>query len=767
MKKYFYVFLIFWSCNLINNSSKEIEDFIPKNSSIIIKINNLGKFKSDFKNNEVLTKISELKIKYNTKKQFELLSSFQDQAELLICLSNDDDDEVFTIITKDSSKNHDLFHKAIDKINIYSNSLSSLNNIKSSKNGEYNKYEKTFDNNSTFSLILDKKTSKEFINSTFDLNYQNYENSLGFGVNIFNDKILLNGLIFLDDSLKISNNIFHNSRGSELKNYEIIPKNSTSLKSYNFQNSNNYLKNTKIEVMQGNKFSSIINENLSEISRIQIDNEEIFIIRLDQIKLFENYLIAKNTTSTKHRGFKIFNNSDLAINPFISFANFNNKEKILVYKDYLVFSNNDQSLRGLINDNLNKNTLKSNTSFDKLFSEISDFNTLNNNYFSGSNYNFFKELNLLDSINNFTENSFQLVQDNEVIHFNAIISKGNISDKNLKISKLFDVEIDEEIMMNPRFVKNHITKKLDIIVQDTKNNLYLISNEGKVLWKKKIDQSILGKVSQIDIYKNGRLQLIFNTKNKIYVLDRNGEDVKPFPKTFKDPITQPLAVFDYDKNKNYRILITQGSELLMYDKNGKKVSGFKYKKSSNEISSKPKHFRILNKDFIVFKIGDKIKILNRRGGERINVKEDIIFANQNIFEYNNKLITTTANQKLVQIDVNGGVKFSNLKNLTLNSDGTNLVVLDENSVNLNSNSINIPFGNYDTPKLSKINKNLLISIFDSQNKKSYLFDKNLTLNTSFPIYSLIPMEIGDMNSNKKIEIIISDKKKSISTYTIN
>ena len=421
----------------------------------------------------------------------------------------------------------------------------------------------------------------------------------------------------------------------------------------------------------------------------------------------------------------------------------------------------------MINDNLNKNTLKSDSNFNNLLSEISNFSTLNNSYFSGSNYNFFKELNLLDIENDFTENSFQLVQDNEIIHFNAIISKANNKDKNLKISKLFDVEIDEEILMNPHFVKNHITKKLDIVVQDTKNNLYLISNNGKVLWKKRIDQPILGEVSQIDIYKNGRLQLIFNTKNKIYVIDRNGNDVKPFPKTFKDPITQPLAVFDYDKNKKYRILITQGRELIMYDKNGKKVSGFKYKKSSNDISSKPKHFRILNKDFIVFKIGNKIKILNRRGRVRIDTKDDIIFSNQNIFEYNNKLITTTVNQKLAQIDVNGGVKFSDLKNLTLNSDGNNLVVLDENSIQLGSKTVSIPFGNYDSPQLIRVNKILLISLFDKQNNKSYLFNKSLVLDTSFPIYSLTPIEIGDMNSDKKIEIIISDKKKFISCYTIN
>ncbi len=767
MKKYFYILLFLWGCNLMHDRPKNIEEFIPENSSIIIKIHNLGKFKSDIKNNEVLNEIGNLK--YNTEKQLKLINSLNDETELLICLSKNINEDVFTIITKDSIKKFDVFHKRIDNINIYSNSSKNINEIQTNINYEFKKYEKTFNKDDSFSIILDKEITKEFLNSTFKTNYKTQENCLSFGINIFNDKILLNGLSFLDDSLKISNNVFkeYSGNSSELKNYEIIPKNITSLKSYNFKSQNNYLKKISTDSIKENRFSIILNNNSIEITELKIDKEEVFIFRLDEIKLFKDYLIEKNSLSTKHRDFEIYNNTDLDINPFISFANFNNKEKILIYKDYLVFSDNEQILKQFINENLNKNTLKSNSSFNRLFSSISSFNTLNNNYFSGSNYNFFKELNLLNSKNDFTENSFQLVQDNGIIHFNAIISKGTKKDENQKISKLFDVEIDEEIIMNPHFVKNHVTKKLDIVVQDAKNNLYLISKDGKVIWKKKIDQPILGKISQIDIYKNGRLQLIFNTKNKIYLLDRNGNNVNQFPKTFNDPITQPLAVFDYDNNKNYRLLVTQGRELLMYDKNGKKVSGFKYKKSSNNISSKPKHFRILNKDFIVFKIGNKIKILNRKGRERINVSGDINFSNQNIFEYNNKLISTTTDQKLVQIDINGVVNLSSLKNLSLNSDGSNLVVLNENSIKLSSDIVNIPFGNYGSPQLLNINRNLLITIYDNQNNKSYLFNKNLILDTSFPIYSLIPMEIGDMNSDKKIEIIISNKSKFISCYTIN
>ena len=765
MKKYFYVFLVLWGCNLVNDRPKDIEDYIPENSLIIIKIHNLGKFKSDIKNNEVLNKIGNSK--YNTKKQLELINNLNDETELIISLTKNINEEVFTIITKDSIKEFDVFHKRINNINIYSNSLKNINEIQINYNKDFNKYAKTFNVNDSFSLILKEEISKEFLNSIFNLNNKIQDNSLSFGVNIFNDKILLNGLSFLDDSLKLSNNIFKGSISSELKNYEITPKNITGLRSYNFKNLNNYLKKASIDEVKENRFSVILNNNSIEITEIKLDNEQVFIFRLDEIKLFKDYLINKNTISIKHRGFEIYNNTDLDINPFISFANFNNKEKILLFKDCLVFSNNEQTLKQFINDNLNKNTLKINSNFNRLFSSISSFNTLNNNYFSGSNYNFFNELNLLNSKNDFTENSFQLVQDNGIIHFNAVISKETKEDENLKISKLFDVEIDEEIIMYPHFVKNHVTKNLDIVVQDAKNNLYLISKDGKVIWKKKINQPILGKISQIDIYKNGRLQLIFNTKNKIYVLDRNGNNVKQFPKTFNDPITQPLAVFDYDNNKNYRLLVTQGSELLMYDKNGKKVSGFKYKKSSNNITSKPKHFRILNKDFIVFKIGNKMKILNRKGRERINVNDDINFSNQNVFEYNDKLISTTTDQKLVQIDVNGVIDLSSLKNLSLNSDGSNLVVLNENSIKLSSNVASIPFGNYGSPQLSNINKNLLITLYDKQNKKSYLFNKNLILDTSFPVYSLIPMEIGDMNRDKKVELIISNKNKFISCYTIN
>ena len=769
MKKYIYLFLIFWSCNITENKSKDIKNFIPVNSSVIIKIDNLGKFKSDIKNNKLLDDLSKSDLKYNFKKQIKLINNFQDESQIIICLN--ENEKIFTIITKDSSNNHDLHFRKIGDVNIFSNSSSTIKSIKEQANTEYNKYNKTFNTSSSFGIILNKNLSKNLINSTFNFKDLNLKNNLGFVVNVFNDKILLNGLSYVDDSTKISNNIFDGLTSTKLKNYEIVPKNVSRLKSFNLSSYSNYKKNSKLEDLKEDRLSSIINENLIEYSELILNEDQLFIIRLKDIQLFKDYLSENNNIKSTHRNFNIYDNTFLDYKLTNSVIEYNYKKKILVFKNHIVFSDNETTLIEFINENLKGNTLQEDSSFNNSLTEISSFNTLNNNYFTNSDYNFFKELNILNSKNDFTENSFQLVQDNEIIHFNAIISKAKASKNNLKISKQFEVEIDEEILMNPHFIKNYATKKLDIVVQDKKNNLYLISNKGSVVWKKKIGQPILGKISQIDLYKNGRLQLIFNTKNKVFVLDRNGKEVKPFPKSFNDDITQPISIFDYDKNKNYRILVTQGKELLLYDKNGKKVNGFKYSRSNSKITSSPKHFRILNKDFIVFKTGKKLKILNRRGRERIKLKDEVVLSNENIFKLDNKLITITNDQKLVEIDVSGTVSLSNLinsKNLKLNTDNyNNIIILDENKMRLNSSYVDLPFSNYNTPKLTKINNNLFVSLFDSQNNKSYLFNKNLQPNSSFPIYSLIPTEFGDMNNDKKIHVIASKITKTISVYTIN
>ncbi len=75
---------------------------------------------------------------------------------------------------------------------------------------------------------------------------------------------------------------------------------------------------------------------------------------------------------------------------------------------------------------------------------------------------------------------------------------------------------------------DHFLYPIYIVIQDNQNVLYLFSNKGKLLWRKKLGGKILGDIKQVDLYKNKRLQMAFRTKDRFLILDRNGEIVKPF-----------------------------------------------------------------------------------------------------------------------------------------------------------------------------------------------------------------------------------------------
>ena len=331
---------------------------------------------------------------------------------------------------------------------------------------------------------------------------------------------------------------------------------------------------------------------------------------------------------------------------------------------------------------------------------------------------------------------FQLKKGNNISNINGVISEIKEDVNNNSTAIKYETRIQKNITLGPIIVKNHINDSSELIIQDDNDFIYLINNSGQIEWSKKIDGKILKNIHQIDSYKNGKLQYVFATSNKLYMLDRKGRDVGKFPLKFNDNITQPISVFDYDRNKNYRILITQNKELFMFDSRGKRVRGFNYLKN-DEIITSPKHFRISNKDIIVFKTEKDLKIINRRGKIRIKLKNKYNFSSDNIFQTKNKLITNTDKNELIEIDLNGNTKilgeyksdmsFAAFKQLLVIKDG-NIILTDKNKSELN-------FGKYKHLKIYNNKKTNLISLFDSQNNKSYLFDKNLNLIDGFPINS--------------------------------
>ena len=158
------------------------------------------------------------------------------------------------------------------------------------------------------------------------------------------------------------------------------------------------------------------------------------------------------------------------------------------------------------------------------------------------------------------------------------------------------------------------------------------------------------------MYKNSRLQFVFLTIEYLYIVDVKGNIVK---KTVNKENTSKkyLSVFDYDKNKNYRLVVQEGKTVSMYDSKLSVVKGYKATRSKKIIANKMDHIRILNKDFLIQYYEDKtFTIYDRRGRERIKLPKGLKYQST-VFKHNNKLMFQGEDNEIVRIDISGEISY--------------------------------------------------------------------------------------------------------------
>lgn len=192
-----------------------------------------------------------------------------------------------------------------------------------------------------------------------------------------------------------------------------------------------------------------------------------------------------------------------------------------------------------------------------------------------------------------------------------IASKKDASRSKDRIITNFDHQIS-----SVHAVKSHVNRSNEILIQDSLNNLNLVSSEGKVLWKLPIGDRIISDVTQVDFFNNGKLQYFFSTTRAIHIIDRLGNYVDPYPLHLSSSNDiEHVSVIDYDNSKRYRILIAdRNGSLWMFDKQGKALDGWKPKDVGGSLAMPPRHHRIKGKDYLMAVRKDgQVFLMNRRG----------------------------------------------------------------------------------------------------------------------------------------------------------
>ncbi len=431
----------------------------------------------------------------------------------------------------------------------------------------------------------------------------------------------------------------------------------------------------------------------------------------------------------------------------------------------LIFAEEKEVLEKVIIAYKNASTIPN----SNLFENLEQLTTEASSILAVANANGFEdrlsEYNLTETANqlkdaNLSDYIFgsEIISDADFFHSSYFIKKVGTKKAKNSITPMFTLNLDSDLRSVPQFVTNHRTKMGELIVQDMDNVLYLISNSGKVLWKKQLDGALQGKIHQVDLYKNGKLQLAFTTNNEFMILDRNGKKVTPFSFDYTGGNLNPLAVYDYEGKKDYRFVVTQNQKVFMYNNKGKIVSGFKFTSAPENIIEAPQHFRIDRKDYLVFKLANNtLKILNRVGNVRIKTNDKIPFSDNSIKVYQNKISLTSNKGLLYQIDTKGKLSQTDLGlQMDHGFDATSktLAIMDDNILRIRDKKVSLDLGVYSKPTIFYINDKIYVSVTDIQNQKSYLFDSQAVPVPNFPIYGSSVIDMADIDKDKKPELVI-------------
>lgn len=809
------VFILFINCKNQETTTDSILAYTPTNATLIIKINDFDRLKSDLKNNDFLKNLQKTPYYKNLAEKIQILEQLQiDNRAVLSFVEIGTSQFEFLLKTKFSSEILDsskIKNKKIEEINYEGKSFKRIE-IDSTSIFSYSIGPSIFISSSPllienlirskeapktderlqklFSASSNTKTAVLFINTAFansatdtflaknnTTKISDFSDWISIEADIEQNELNLTGISTTNSDTKFVS-LFKDVEPSTNLTPNFAPINSKAILSYTFEDFQKFYKNQQLFLESLPKKDTVF-KTVNELGIVYLANFRIVLLQNYGAEPILNFLDGKATGTSSYQGNDIIQLKDKnLLNSFKTLITNFETNYYTVIENTFIFSEDITALQNCISSFKNEATFNKSETYLNIKNNIADESNVlviataeGIDRYMKDNFiqDLLKDLSTLDV----SEQTMvaQLVSDQNFYHTSFSLKKLTAKTTLNMTAPLFTVRINSDITNSLQFVKNHITNKKEIIVQDQDNTLYLIGTDGKIIWKKELDSKIIGKVEQVDVYKNGRLQLAFATANKFMILDRNGENVKAFDTAIDERMIHSFSVFDYDNTRNYRFLIVQGKQITMLDNNAKKVEGFKFKEATSNITQAPKHFRINKKDYIVFpEENGTIRILSRTGEDRISVKEKIAFSQNEIFVYKNQFTTTDTKGVLYQIDEKGNSTKTSLnlgKDHGLDATSTVLVTMNENTLTIKGKKVELELGIYTKPQIFYSNNKIYVSVTDLQNQKIYLFDSNAKILENFPVYGTSAIDLTDMDNDKKLEFVAKDLENSLIVYKIN
>jgi len=651
-----------------------------------------------------------------------------------------------------------------------------------------------------------------------------------FDLGLKPNSMLLNGYILCPDSIDYYLNCFIEQEPGEMTLTEVMPYNTAWYLHANISEPNAYLQwnidywskrasakrmldsrelymkkmhwdPLTFQSMLGNELAlTVIEPTSEEVSEdyavfMQMEDPDQAVVMLDG--LLDKYVAHTDNEAIKanYREFEYYKLGktplmELALGPFFSVVD---NPYFVLLDDHMIVANSYNVMKSIINHYRADQTLAKDIHYNKFMDKVSEKSNLSiysniarapyyyKNILAERQGEFIDEE--LDMFRQFQAISIQFEKAKGDKFYQTVYCKYNPIYKK-ETSSLWELSLDTTFSGEPYSVLNHNNQQKEIFFQDDREDLYLVGNTGKIVWKKKFAGKIIGKPIQIDRYQNQKLQMLFLTPTHIQLLDRNGHDVEGFPIELPDSASSELALMDYDNNNRWRLLVgCNNGNVYNYDINGEAVDGWAFGNTGIPVIGSFEHFTIAGKDYVL--LGDdsgRIQLVNRKGEVRYTVSDSVSLSSQ-YFVSKRKTVDNTA---IVHMDDRGRVLksafngekevlieevYDHVQFIHMAGDkyiiGTNedrWMVYDKNGSVLMTLDLEEKLTNAQL-HINSDSKKLYLS-GTSKDGLIFLYDQKGLLINGFPLTGSSFINVSHINNDEFLDLIVGDSEGILYSYTL-
>lgn len=402
----------------------------------------------------------------------------------------------------------------------------------------------------------------------------------------------------------------------EAKHRESGTYNSYQFKFDSIEQENNLRIRTDFVPIMGKAFTLAVNEpvsdNFSDQMYVVVGYENVLeaVDLLDSLNKRVEADQLSTTTPIEYRDFKVSRMAFKGIFPLLFPQLLQDMEQPFYVKlgKHLVFASKMTQIQRIVDEYLSEQLLSGSLTYSSFTQHLA----------SESNFYFyinparahriprpfldpaFKEAfsENLEQIRSFDAFGFQITAIDKHFYNQITLKKGK--EKSTTTELIWKQKLDGVVKRSPQIVDKAGTKEKELLVIDEQSRFYLLNASGSILWKKALEQPILGRAAQIDYYQNEKLQYLFATSTHLQLLDRNGKDVANYPIRLGAKAVSGVVAFDFDQNGKVKIFIgCENNSIYGYHANGKPLEGWSPKRLDGNIGGEVKYFKSRNKAYLL------------------------------------------------------------------------------------------------------------------------------------------------------------------------